>query len=127
MAAARYGMSVSDIQGVVSAAIGGENIGETVEGLRRFPINAPSPREIRDSVERIRSLPVVTERGAQIPLSAVAQIRITDGPPMIKSENARLSGWVYVDIRGRDLASAVADMQRAVASKVKLAPGYSIS
>ncbi len=125
--AARYGMNVSDVQSVVAAAIGGDNIGETVEGLQRFPINVRYPREIRDSVEKIRNLPIVTERGAQIPLSAVAEIRITDGPPMLKSENARLSGWVYVDIRGRDLASAVKDMQQAVASAVKLSPGYSVS
>jgi Cu(I)/Ag(I) efflux system membrane protein CusA/SilA len=127
IAAARYGMNVDDVQGVVSAAIGGENIGETVEGLRRFPINVRYPREVRDSVERIRSLPIVTQRGGQIPLSAIAQVRIADGPPMVRSENARLSGWVYVDIRGRDLASAVREMQGAVASKVKLTPGYSVS
>jgi len=126
-AAARYGMNVMDVQGVVSAAIGGENVGETVEGLQRFPINVRYPREIRDSVEKIRNLPVVTERGAQIPLSAVARIRITDGPPMLKSENARLSGWVYVDIRGRDLQSVVHDLQRAVARDVKVPAGYSIA
>ena len=127
VAAARFGMSVNDVQGVVSAAIGGDNIGETVEGLRRFPINVRYPREVRDSVEKIRDLPIVTERGAQIPLSSIAQVRIADGPPMLKSENARLSGWVYVDIRGRDLASAVREMREAVASKVKLTPGYSVS
>jgi Cu(I)/Ag(I) efflux system membrane protein CusA/SilA len=127
MAAARYGMNVSDVQSVVSAAIGGENIGETIEGLQRFPINVRYPREIRDSVEKIRNLPVVTERGAQITLSNVAEIRISDGPPMLKSENARLSGWVYVDIRGRDLQSAVAEMQQVVAKNVKLTPGYSVS
>src|SRR5258706_5680764 len=121
--AARYGMNVSDVQSVVAAAIGGDNIGETVEGLQRFPINVRYPREIRDSVEKIRNLPIVTERGAQIPLSAVAEIKITDGPPMLKSENARLSGWVYVDIRGRDLASAVKDIQQAVAGAVELSPG----
>ncbi|MGZ5043005.1 MAG: efflux RND transporter permease subunit, partial [Usitatibacter sp.] len=126
-AAARFGMSVNDVQGVVSAAIGGENIGETVEGLRRFPISVRYPRELRDSVEKIRNLPVVTERGAQVPLSSLAQVRIADGPPMLKSENARLSGWVYVDIRGRDLSSAVRDMREAVATKVKLTPSYSVS
>ncbi|QJR16555.1 efflux RND transporter permease subunit [Usitatibacter palustris] len=126
-AAARYGMNVSDVQGVVSAAIGGETIGETVEGLQRFPISVRYPREVRDSVEKIRNLPVVTERGAQITLATVAEIRVTDGPPMLKSENARLSGWVYIDIRGRDLRSVVQDMQRAVADKVKPSPGYSIS
>jgi Cu(I)/Ag(I) efflux system membrane protein CusA/SilA len=126
-AAARYGMNVSDVQSVVSAAIGGENVGETVEGLQRFPINVRYPRELRDSVEKLRGLPVITGRGAQVPLSALAQIRISDGPPMLKSENARLSGWVYVDIRGRDLQSVVHDLQRAVASQVKVAPGYSIA
>jgi copper/silver efflux system protein len=85
------------------------------------------PREIRDSVETIRDLPVLTERGAQIRLRDVAAIRISDGPPMLKSENARLSGWVYVDLHGRDLSSAVRDMQRVVAQEVKLPAGYSIS
>jgi len=125
--AGRYGLNVSDVQSVVSAAIGGDNIGETIEGLQRFPINVRYPREIRDSVEMIRDIPVLTERGAQIRLRDVAAIHISDGPPMLKSENARLSGWVYVDLRGRDLRSAVRDMQHAVAQQVKLPPGYSIS
>ena len=126
-AAARYGMNIADVQSIVSSAVGGENIGETVEGLQRFPINLRYPRELRDSVEKLRDLPVLTERGAQIRLGDVARLTIADGPPMLKSENARLSGWVYVDIRGRDLKSAVIDMQRAVAKKVELTPGYSIS
>ncbi|MEP7205751.1 MAG: efflux RND transporter permease subunit [Casimicrobiaceae bacterium] len=126
-AAARYGLNIADVQGVVSAAIGGDNIGETIEGLQRFPINVRYPREFRDSVEKIRELPVLTDRGAQIRLGDVARIRITDGPPMLKSENARLSGWVYVDLHGRDLSSAVAEMQRAVAAQVKLPAGYSIA
>ena len=126
-AAARFGMNIADVQSVVSSAVGGENIGETVEGLQRFPINLRYPRELRDSVEKLRKLPVLTERGAQIRLGDVARLSITDGPPMLKSENARLSGWVYVDIRGRDLKSAVADMQRAVAHVVKVPPGYSVS
>lgn len=125
--AARYGLNVADVQSVISTAIGGENIGETVEGLQRFPINLRYPRELRDSIENLRSLPFVTERGQRLVLSDVADIRVTDGPPMLRSENSRLSGWVYVDIRGRDLRSAVLDMQKAVASKVKLPPGYSIS
>jgi len=126
-AAARYGLNIADVQSIVSAAIGGDNIGETVEGLQRFPINVRYPREVRDSVEKLRQLPVLTDRGAQIRLGDVAAIRITDGPPMLKSENSRLSGWVYVDIRGRDLSSAVRDMQQAVAKEVKLPAGYSIS
>ena len=126
-AAARYGLNVGDVQSIVSSAIGGETIGETVEGLQRFPISVRYPREVRDSVEKLRELPIVTERGAQVTLGAIAEIRIADGPPMLKSENARPSGWVYVDLRGRDLRSAVGDMQAAVAREVKLPPGYSIT
>jgi len=126
-AAARYGLNIADVQSVVSSAIGGDNIGETVEGLQRFPINVRYPREVRDSVEKLRDLPVLTPRGAQIRLGDVAAIRITDGPPMLKSENARLSGWVYVDIRGRDLSAAVREMQQRVASEVALPAGYSVS
>jgi Cu(I)/Ag(I) efflux system membrane protein CusA/SilA len=127
LAAARYGISVAELQMVVSAAIGGENIGETVEGRQRFPINVRYPRELRDSVEKLRQLPIVTERGAQIALAAVATVQISDGPPMLRSENARLSGWIYVDMRGRDLGSVVADAQRAVAASVKLPPGVSLT
>jgi Cu(I)/Ag(I) efflux system membrane protein CusA/SilA len=126
-AAARYGLSIMDVQSVVSAAIGGENIGETIEGRSRFPINVRYPRDSRDSIEKLRQLPIVTERGAQVPLSALAKLAITDGPPMLRSENARLSGWIYVDIRGRDLGSVVADAQRVVAEQVKLPAGVSLS
>ena len=126
-AAASFGLNIADVQSVISMAVGGENIGETVEGLQRFPINMRYPRELRDSLDSLRSLPFVTERGQRLVLSDVAEIRITDGPPMLRSENARLSGWVYVDIRGRDLRSAVQGMQQAVGEKVKLPPGYSIS
>jgi Cu(I)/Ag(I) efflux system membrane protein CusA/SilA len=125
--AARYGLNIADVQSLVATAIGGENIGETVEGLQRFPINVRYPREVRDSVEKVRALPILTERGAQIRLGDVAAIAIADGPPMLKSENARLSSWIYVDLRGRDLRSAVRDMQAAVARQVALPPGYSLS
>ena len=125
--AARYGMNIADVQSIVSAAVGGDNIGETIEDLQRFPINVRYPRESRDSLEKIRDLPVLTERGAQIRLSDVATITVTDGPPMLRSENARLSGWVYVDIRGRDLKTAVHDMQKAVADQIKLPAGYTVS
>jgi Cu(I)/Ag(I) efflux system membrane protein CusA/SilA len=126
-AASRYGLNIADVQSVLSAAIGGDNIGETVEGLQRFPINVRYPREVRDSVENLRNLPILTDRGAQIRLRDVATIRISDGPPMLKSENARLSGWVYVDIRGRDLLSAVREMQHKVTAQVKLPAGYAVS
>jgi len=126
-AAARFGMNIADVQSIITSAVGGDNIGETVEGLQRFPINMRYPRETRDSLDKLRRLPIVSERGARLVLSDVADIRITDGPPMLRSENARLSGWVYVDIRGRDLRGAVRDMQRMVGEKVKLPPGYSVS
>lgn len=126
-AAARYGLNIDDVQSVVGSAIGGENIGETVEGLARYPINVRYPRELRDSVEKLRQLPVLTPSGQQITLGTVANVHVQAGPPMLKSENARLSGWVYIDVRGRDLASTVEDLQRAVAAQVGLPSGMSIA
>lgn len=125
--AARYGMNISDIQSVISSAVGGMNIGETVEGLQRFPINVRYPREVRDSLTRLRALPIYTASGQRIVLDDVARINITDGPPMLRSENSRLAGYVYIDIRGRDLQSAVLDMQGVVNDQVTLPAGYSIS
>ncbi|MES2037817.1 MAG: efflux RND transporter permease subunit [Pseudomonadota bacterium] len=125
--AARYDLNIADVQSIIAAAIGGDNIGETVEGLQRFPINLRYPRELRDSVEKLRQLPVLTARGAQISLGDIANIRINDGPPMLKSENARLSGWVYVDIRDRDLSSTVREMQQRVSKEVRLPAAYSLS
>jgi Cu(I)/Ag(I) efflux system membrane protein CusA/SilA len=126
-AAARFGLNIAEVQSVVSSAIGGESIGETVEGLARFPINVRYPRELRDSVEGLRNLPILTATGQQITLGTVAQLNLSDGPPMLKTENARPSGWVYVDVRNSDLASTVADLQAAVAQQVKLKPGMSLS
>jgi Cu(I)/Ag(I) efflux system membrane protein CusA/SilA len=100
-AASRYGMNIADVQSIVASAIGGDNVGETVEGLQRFPINVRYPREVRDSIEKLRNLSVLTERRAQIRLSDVAAITVIDGPPMLRSENARLSGWVYRYPRAR--------------------------
>ncbi|MFB5746228.1 efflux RND transporter permease subunit [Cedecea sp. P7760] len=125
--AARYGVSVKELQSLVSTVIGGENIGETIEGRERFPINVRYPRELRDNLQKLRDLPVITANGSQLALSELANISITEGPPMLKSENARLSNWIYVDLRGRDLKSAVEDMQRAVAEQVKLPEGVSLS
>jgi len=126
-AAARYGLSVADVQAIVSTAIGGQDVGEVVAGRERFPINVRYPREIRDSLERLRVLPFVTDKGAQLLLQDVAHVDVADGPPMLRSENARLSGWVYVDVRGRDLRAVVRDMQAAVARDVTMLPGYAIS
>jgi len=126
-AASRYGLNIADVQGVISAAIGGETVAETVEGLQRFPISVRYPRELRDSLTDLRQLPIVTEGGAQITLGTVARLTITDGPTMLRSENARLSGWVYVDLRGRDLRSAVDEMREKVTREVQLPAGYSIT
>ncbi len=126
-AASRYGLNISDIQDVVSGSIGGENIGETVEGLARYPINLRYPREWRDTIARLEVLPIVTKDGSQITLGMVAKIHVSDGPPMIKTENARPSGWVYVDVRGRDLSSTVSDLRKAIESRVRLKPGISLS
>lgn len=126
-AAARYGLNIADVQSVVSSLIGGETVGETVEGLARFPISVRYPREWRDTEERLRELPIVTPMGQRITLGAVARLRIADGPPMLKSENSRPSGWVYVDVRGRDLASTVAELRTAVQKDVKLGPAMSVA
>jgi len=115
------------VQDIVAGGVGGMNIGETVEGLQRFPINLRYPRELRDSLPELRALPIVAPNGQRLVLSDVADLRITEGPPMLRSENARLAGFVYVDIRGRDLRGAVLDMQRAVTEKVVLPVGYSVS
>ncbi|MFP8574955.1 efflux RND transporter permease subunit [Klebsiella pasteurii] len=125
--AARYGVSVKELQSVVASVVGGDNIGETIEGRERYPISVRYPREMRDSLQKLRDLPVVTSGGAQVALSELADIAITDGPPMLKSENARLSDWIYVDIRGRDLKSAVDQMQREVSEQVKLPEGISLT
>jgi Cu(I)/Ag(I) efflux system membrane protein CusA/SilA len=126
-AAARVGLNIADVQEVVRTAVGGENIAETVEGLERYPVNLRYPEYLRDSAEKLRGLPIVTPDGAQIPLGDVARIAIVDGPPGLRSENARLNGWTYVDIQGRDLGSYVEEAQRVVAEQLQLPPGYSIS
>lgn len=125
--AARYGVTVAELQSLISTLVGGENIGETREGRERYPVNLRYPRELRDNVQALRDLPVLTASGAQVPLSALATVKITDGPPMLKSENARLSDWIYVDLRGRDLKSAVEEMQQVVNQQVKLPEGVTVS
>ena len=126
LAAARLGLSISDVQEVVNIAVGGMNITETVEGLERYPVNLRYPQVVRDSLERLQALPIVTPAGAVVPLSQVAAIKITDGPAMLQSENARLTGITYVDIQGRDIGSFVAEAQQAVANQVTLPAGYSL-
>ncbi len=124
--AARFGLNIADIQEIVASAVGGMNVAETIEGRERYPVNIRYPQELRDSVARLRALPLVTMSGLPVALSEVADVRVADGPDMIRSENARLSGWTYIDIRDRDIASYVAEAQRAVMEKVKLPPGYSL-
>ncbi len=126
-AAARFGLNVADVQDVLLTAVGGMNITETVEGLERYPVNLRYPQDVRDSIEELRQLPIVTPSGAQIALAEVATLRIENGPAMIQSENARPNGWIYVDIAGRDVGSYVADAQQRVAQHIKLPAGYAIS
>ncbi|HEY1026611.1 MAG: CusA/CzcA family heavy metal efflux RND transporter, partial [Gammaproteobacteria bacterium] len=127
VAAARYGLNIADVQSIVAGAIGGQTIGETVEGLARYPINLRYGREWRDSISDLRNLPIYTPQGSQITLGTVAKVQVTDGPPMLKSENARLSGWVYVDVRGRDMAAVVGDLREKISKGVQLESGMSIS
>lgn len=126
-AAARYGLNIKDVQQVIATAVGGMNVGETIEGLERYPINVRYPQDYRDSVVKLQNLPLVTPNGARIALADVADVRYEDGPPMIKTENARPNGWVFVDIEGRDLGSYVAEAQRVVADQLKLPAGYSLA
>jgi Cu(I)/Ag(I) efflux system membrane protein CusA/SilA len=126
-AAARYGMNVADVQEVVSGAIGGAGVGETVEGLARYPISVRYPRELRDSPEKLVNLPILTPSRQQITLGTVADVRIVSGPPMLRSENGRPATWVYVDARGRALTDIVGNLQHAIATKVPLPPGISVA
>jgi len=124
--AARFGLNVADVQAFIQTAIGGMTVTQSVEGLERYPINVRYPREYRDSLERLKNLPVVTKTGAQIPLSRLVDISISGGPGVIRSENARLNGWIYVDISGVDIGSYVVDAKKAV-ENLELPAGYSLS
>jgi Cu(I)/Ag(I) efflux system membrane protein CusA/SilA len=125
--AARYGLNVADLHAVVATAVGGRTVTETVEGLQRFPVNLRYPREYRDSVARLELLPVITPAGDRIALADVARVFIAEGPPAIKSENARRTGWTLVDIEGVDLGAYVASAQARVAERLDLPPGYALT
>jgi Cu(I)/Ag(I) efflux system membrane protein CusA/SilA len=125
--ASRFGLNIDDVQEIVRTAVGGMNVTQTIEGRERYPVNVRYPQSARDSVQKLRLLPIVTPSGARIALADVADVQVVDGPPAIKSENARLNGWTYVDIVGRDLGSYVAEAQRVVANTVKLPAGYSLA
>ncbi|MBC7160487.1 MAG: efflux RND transporter permease subunit [Immundisolibacter sp.] len=125
-AAARYGLNIADVQSVVAGLIGGETIGEVVDGRARYPINLRYPRAWRGTLERLRELPFITPAGSQITLGMVARVEVADGPAMLRSENARPGGWVYIDAHGRDLAAVVGDLRRAIGRDVQLDPGMSL-
>ncbi|MDH5518007.1 MAG: efflux RND transporter permease subunit [Gammaproteobacteria bacterium] len=127
LSASRYGLNISDVQAVISTALGGMQVTQTIEGLERYPVNLRYPRDYRDSLDKLENLPIVTPSGARIPLIEVADIRVEMGPAMIKSENARPNGWIFVDIKDRDLGSYVEEAQRVVSAEVKLPAGYSIA
>tara|TARA_R110002167_G_scaffold122949_2_gene301692 strand:- start:3275 stop:6403 length:3129 start_codon:yes stop_codon:yes gene_type:complete len=124
--AARYGLNIADIQQVVATAIGGVNVTQTVEGLQRYPVNLRYPQDYRSSPERLAAMPIVTPSGQRIPLGDVANVYVEDGPPAIKTENARLNGWSYIDIEGIDVGTYVDNAQKVVAEKLILPAGYSI-
>ena len=125
--AARYGLNIADVQQVVATAIGGMNVTQTIEGQERYPVNLRYPQDYRDSPEQLASLPIVTPNGQRIALADVAKVYVEDGPPAIKSENARLNGWTFVDIEGVDVGSYVEQAQGVVANRVELPPGYSLT
>jgi len=125
--AARYGFNQAELQRLIGTVIGGDPIGETIEGRERYPIVLRYPRDQRDSLAALAQLPLLAPGGAQLSLSQVAGVSLSPGPPMLKSENGRLVGYVFVDVAGRDLGSVVADLQRAVGEQVKLPPGYAIA
>jgi len=127
-AAARYGLNIQDVQTVIDTAVGGKKVGETTEGLERYPINLRYPQAWRDSPESLRGLPLVAPNGTHLSLGDVATIEVQSGPPMIKTENARPNGWIYIDITSdRDLGSWVAEAQQLVADELELPPGYSLA
>ncbi len=125
--AARFGLNIADIQTIISSAVGGANITQTVEGLERYPVNLRYPRNVRDDIDKLMELPLVTPSGAHIPLSRVANIHFAEGPPMIKTENARLNGWTFVDIRDVDLGGYVKNARDKLDKELKLPAGYSIT
>jgi Cu(I)/Ag(I) efflux system membrane protein CusA/SilA len=126
-AMARYSTTVDEIQDVINTAVGGVNVMWTTEGRERYPVNLRYPRSARDSVDKLRDLPIVAASQEEFQLSDVAKIEVVDGPPMIRSEDARLNGRVYVTIAGRDLGSYIEAAQRAVSEQVKLLPGYTLT
>lgn len=125
--AARYGLNIADVQAVLATAVGGMEVGQTIEGRERYPINLRYPQSYRDSVASLELLPVVTPSGARIALADVARVYISDEAPMLRSENARLNGWVYVDIRGRDIGSFVAEAKAEVNKQLVLPAGYALT
>jgi Cu(I)/Ag(I) efflux system membrane protein CusA/SilA len=124
--AARYGLTVADVQDIIMSAVGGMNVTHTVEGLERYPVNLRYGSELRDSPEKLRRILVPAPTGAQVPITQLAEIRVVKGPPVIKTENARNNAWIYVDLRGIDVGTYVKNAQQIVQEKIKLPPGYSI-
>ncbi len=124
--AARYGLTVGDVQDVISSALGGMNVTTTVEGLERYPVNVRYPDELRDNVEAMKRILVPAPGGAQVPLGQLADISIHKGPAMVKSENSRRSVWIYVDIRGIDVGTYVKNAQEAVRKSVRMPAGYNL-
>src|SRR5581483_9290406 len=124
---ARYGLRLMDVGRIIESAIGGENIATTIEGRERYPINVRYLRELRDDPEKLKRVLVDTPTGAQVPLAQLAALRFVNGPPMVRDENGRLAGYVFLDMAGRDVGGYVEDLKQAVREKVQLPPGYTIT
>jgi len=125
-AAARYGLTVGDVQDVIQSAVGGMNISETVEGLERYPVNIRYERELRDSINKLQRILIATPTGTQVPIAQVASISIKKGPPAIKSENSRRTAWIYVDLEGVDVSTYVRNAKEIINREIQLPPGYNI-
>ncbi|MBS0461960.1 MAG: efflux RND transporter permease subunit, partial [Proteobacteria bacterium] len=125
-AAARYGLSQADVQRLIATVVGGDPVAETIDGRERYPVVVRYPRKLRDNPAALAQMPILAPGGAQLTLGQVADLRYSEGPPMLRSDDARLSTYVYVDVTGRDLGSVVADLQRAMSKQVPMPSGYSL-
>jgi Cu(I)/Ag(I) efflux system membrane protein CusA/SilA len=125
-AAARYGLGQADVQRLIATVVGGAPVSETIQGRERYPVVVRYPRTVRDSPAALAQLPLIAAGGAQLTLGQLAELQVSDGPPMLRSDNARLTNYIYVDVAGRDLGSVVADLQRVVAEHVSMPAGYAV-
>jgi copper/silver efflux system protein len=126
-AAARYGLNIAEIQSIITRLVGGDNISEVIDGRARYPINLRYPRSWRNDPEQLKNLPIISSNGTQLTLSSIAEVKITHGPPMLRSENARPTTWVYINVTHRDLSATVADLRKKITNNISLNRGITIA